>query len=167
MIFIKTMTIDGFYAENDAKELTSAVYNLSYTEHDFGKQIDEFNMVPENADTLFSNAFRMNLSVEESKSGVFRIPTQFIHFEPFESTNTWIFAAALQESTFNIFEHKSGAKSALDGYQFGYRNLFEWDLTVNYILRHGQGILFRPWLFHSFDSGLIQLFILREHETMR
>lgn len=166
MIFIKTMTIDGFYTQEDAFRLTSAVYNLTYSEHDFGKQIENFNLVPENANKLFSDAFRMNLSVDEDNSGVFRIPTQFTHFESFDSPNDWLFVSALQESTFNIFEHKSGAKSALDGYQFNYRNLFEWDLTVNYILKPGQGILFRPWLFHSFDSGLIQLFRLKENESM-
>jgi hypothetical protein len=40
--------------------------------------------------------------------------------------------------------------------------LFEWDLKTNYLLDPGQGILFRPWLFHSFDTGLIQMFRLRE-----
>lgn len=166
MIFIKTMTIDGFYTKEQAQRLTSAVYYLNYSEHDFGKQIEQFNLVPQNADELFSNAFKMKLKVDEDNSGIFRIPQQFIHFESFDSTNDWLFVSALQQSTFNIFEHESGATSALDGYKFQYRNLFEWDLTVNYVLKPGQGVLFRPWLFHSFDSGLIQLFRLKQDETV-
>lgn len=166
MIFIKTMTIDGFYTKEQAKELTAAVYYLGYSEHDFGKQIEQFNLVPQNADELFSNAFKMKLKVDEDNSGIFRIPQQFIHFESFDSTSDWLFVSALQQSTFNIFEHESGATSALDGYKFQYRNLFEWDLTVNYVLKPGQGVLFRPWLFHSFDSGLIQLFRLKQDETV-
>jgi hypothetical protein len=74
----------------------------------------------------------------------------------------WIFVVALQESTFNVFEHQSGATTALNGYKYNYRNLFEWDLQINYVLKPGQGVLFRPWLFHSFDSGVIQVFRLKE-----
>jgi hypothetical protein len=104
----------------------------------------------------------MDVTVIDERSGVFRKPKQFVHFEGFDSFNEWIFVVALQQSTFNIFEHQSGATSAIDGYKFNYMNLFEWDLTVNYVLKPGQGILFRPWLFHSFDNGLIQSFRLNE-----
>ena len=69
---------------------------------------------------------------------------------------------ALQPSTLNIFEHKSGATSALQEYKFNYRNLFEWDLQINYLLKPGQGVFFRPWLFHSFDTGLVQIFRMNE-----
>lgn len=166
MIHIKTMTVDGFYSPAEANQLTSAVYYLKYQEFDFGKQIENFNMVPENADRMFSDVFRMNLKVIDEESGIFRLPTQFVHFENFDSANDWLFVCALQQSTFNIFEHKSGVSSALEEYKFNYRNFFEWDLTVNYVLKPGQGVLFRPWLFHSFDTGLIQLFRLTEHERV-
>lgn len=166
MPLIKTMTIDGFYTKEHADQITAATYYLKYNETDFGKQIDNFNLVPEDANSLFSSAFNLNLSVIEEDSGVFRIPQRFIHFEGFDGPDEWLFVTALQESTFNIFEHKSGATSALDGYKFSYQNLFDWDLTVNYVLKPGQGVLFRPWLFHSFDTGLIQLFRLKEHEKL-
>jgi len=162
MAFIKTMTIDGYFTEMQARDISLAVSGLNFTEHDFGKEIDDFNMVSDDSDSIFSDAFRMNLKVDKERSGIFRYPKQFIHFEESNSQDDWIFACALEESIFNTFEHKSGACSALDGYNFNYRNLFEWDLLVSYILKPGQGILFRPWLFHSFDSGLIQIFRLKE-----
>ena len=161
MSLIKTITVDGFYTQQQAKELTSIVYDLQYTANDFGRQIDNFNLIPQDANVLFKNALNMNVQVDE-ESGVFRIPKSFVHFEEFSSPNDWMFAVALQQSTFDIFEHQSGAASAIDGYKFNYRNLFEWDLMVNYVLKPGQGVLFRPWLFHSFDNGLIQLFRLNE-----
>ena len=161
--FIKTMTIDGFYTVDQANELTNVVYNLQYVDKEFGQEIENFNMVPDDADQIFSTVMRKDMEVDQDRSGIFRIPTAaMIHFEGFDTQDEWLFAVALQDSTINIFEHQSGAKSALDGYQFNYRNLFEWNLTVSYLLQPGQGIFIRPWMFHAFDSGLVQIFRLRE-----
>jgi hypothetical protein len=165
MAFIKTMTIDGFYSKEEAKTIYSVISPLSgFVEKEFGKELENFNMVAENADELFSKTLNKNVTVDINNSGVFRYPELFIHFEGFDSLNDWLFAVAIEDNcAFNIFEHHSGAKSAIDGYNFNYRNLFEWDLTVNYLLQPGQGIFFRPWLFHSFDQGLIQIFRLKEN----
>lgn len=162
MSIIKTMTIDGFYSKQEANNLASIVSSLNYTDHDFGEEIDSFNFLPENSNNLFSSVLKMPLEVIEERSGIFRRPKQFIHFENFSSLQEWIFVVAVQESIFNLFEHVSGATCALDEYKFNYRNLFEWDLKVNYILAPGQGIFFRPWLFHSFDTGIVQLFNLKQ-----
>ena len=160
---VKLITVDGFLTEEQAINLTNTVRNLQYTEKDFGKEIENFNLVSPDADQLFSTIINTNIKVDEDRSGVFRFPQLFVHFEEFDSMNEWVFAVALQPSTFNIYENLNGPKTALDGYQLGYRDMFQWDVTTNYLLQPGQGILFRPWLFHSFDSGLIQIFRLTEH----
>jgi hypothetical protein len=162
MSIIKTLTVDGFYTEEYARNTADAVLSLQYSPSEFGDEIVNFNMIPESADELFSTVLNRKVTVVEESSGVFRIPQLFIHFEGFDSADEWLFVVALQESTFNLFEHQSGAKTALDNYRHNYQNLFEWDLTVNYQLKPGQGIFFRPWLFHSFNNGLIQTFRLRE-----
>jgi hypothetical protein len=162
MAEIKTISVEDFYTKEGAQNIATAIFNLKYSNYEFGKQIDNFNLIPQNANELFSNVLNKKVSVIEESSGIFRIPKHFIHFEGFNSSNEWLFVIALQPSTFNIFEHKSGAISALDKYDHNYRNLFEWNLTVNYLLNPGQCIFFRPWLFHSFDAGLIQLFRLEE-----
>jgi hypothetical protein len=159
---IKTMTIDGFYNNEEVYRLSNIIGSLKFENTDFGKEIQNFNLTPEHADDLFSNTLKIPVEMNEEQSGVFRYPQMFIHFEGFDSTDEWVYAIAIEPSTFNIFHHKSGAKNAIDGYQFNYRNLFEWDLMVNYLLEPGQGVLFRPWLFHSFDSGLIQVFRLKD-----
>lgn len=161
---VKLITVDGFFSSEHATRLSNVVQNLQYVDTEFGKEISEFNMVADAADDMFSNVLNTRVNVDKENSGVFRYPVHWIHFENFKSTNDWIFACALQQSTFNVFEHCSGITTALDRYDFNYRNLFEWDLKINYILSPGQGILFRPWLFHSFDQGLIQIFKLTEHE---
>lgn len=163
MNLIKTITIDDYFAEDDAIKLSNVVANLKFSEHEFGKQIDNFNMVSNDASELFSRVLGKNLTVIDELSGIFRYPKHFIHFESFNDINEWLFVVALQNSTFNIFEHQTGNKNALTEHKFNYRNLLEWNLTVNYLLQPGQGILFRPWLFHSFDNGLIQMFKLTEN----
>ena len=161
MSILKTITVDDFYTPQMAREISLAVYNVNYDDYEFGKQIRDFNMMSDELSDMFSKVLKINVKVDET-SGFFRIPKLFIHFEPFESINDWLFVVALQPSTFNIFEHESGAITALDNYNFNYRNLFEWNLKVNYILDPGQGIFFRPWLFHSFDQGLIQMYKVKE-----
>lgn len=159
---VKLISVDGFFSEEEARRLSLVTDQLKYEKCEFGQQIPNFNMVPEDANNMFSTILNTNMLIDEDRSGIFRIPEMFIHFEEFEGLDEWVFAVALQQSTFNVFEHQSGASTALDKYQFGYRNLFEWDLQINYVLKPGQGVLFRPWLFHSFDTGLVQLFRLKE-----
>lgn len=159
---VKIITVDGFFSKEEATHLSNVTYNLQYTKTHFGQEIENFNMVPENINEMFSNILSTEIEVDEEKSGIFRIPERFIHFEEFQDTNEWIFAVALQPSTFDVFEHQSGSTSALQGYKYNYRNLFEWDHKINYQLDPGCGVLFRPWLFHSFDCGLIQIFRLKE-----
>jgi hypothetical protein len=123
-------------------------------------------MTGENTSDLFSKILNTDRSVDEDKSGIFRKPNNLIHFESFENLNEWVFMVALQNSTLNVFEHKSGAFNALDNYKFNYRDLFQWNLQINYLLKPGQGVLFRPWLFHSFDTGLVQIFRLKEYDNI-
>lgn len=160
---VKVMVIDGFLEQKEAERLCLIAKNLPYDEYEFGHQVSNFNMVSENANEIFSSVLGTKIEVDEENSGIFRRPVSWIHFESFDATNEWLFFCALTESTtLNIFEHQSGATTALDGYEFNYRNLFEWELQLNFVLKPGQGILFRPWLFHSFNGGQIQMFKLRE-----
>lgn len=159
---VKIITVDGFFSKEEALRLCNVTYYLQYVDSEFGKQIENFNMIPENANEMFSNLLNTTIEVDEERSGIFRKPEEFIHFEDFSGTNEWVFAVALQSSVFDIFEHQSGATNALSDYKFNYRNLFEWDHKINYQLDPGHGIIFRPWIFHSFDRGLIQVFRLKE-----
>ena len=159
---VKIISVDGFHTKEQAQQICHATYYLQYVEKEFGKEIENFNLLPPDANELFSKILGTNMEVDE-ESGFFRIPENFIHFEPFDNTNEWVFVVALQNSIFNVFEHKSGTINALHGHKHNYRNIFEWEHKVNYQLGPGDGVLFRPWLFHSFDTGQIQVFRLREN----
>src|SRR5574343_1910655 len=159
---VKILTVDGFFTQQDATNLANITRNLQFVKVDFGEQIEDFNLVSDETGQLFTSIIDANLIIDQENSGIIRRQEFLIHVEDFSNTNEWIFAVALEQSTFNVYEHQSGAVTSLDGYHFNYRNLFEWDLQINYILKPGQGILFRPWVFHSFDNGLIQMFRLIE-----
>ena len=158
---VKTITVDEFYSEEQAKVISDITYNLSYQSTDLGEEIPNFNLVPPDMNEMISNILGTKMEVDE-ESGSFRLPKNFVHFEGFDSTNEWMFVVALQQSMFNIYEHVSGVNNALQEYKYNYRDMFQWDLMVSHILKPGQGVLFRPWLFHSFDSGQIQIFKLKE-----
>ena len=162
MRLLKVITVEDFYDQQTANQIATVIENLPMVENEYGQEPENFNMVSDDASEMFSEGLNKNVTVIEEQSGLFRIPKIFIHFESFEYPQDWAFAAALRPTTFNIFEHKSGVKTALQEYKFDYKNLFEWDLTVNYQLSPGQAVFFRPWLFHSFHSGLIQTFRLKE-----
>lgn len=165
MALLKTITIDDFYSQEEGYRLSKVILPLMHFQDcEFGKELKDFNMIPQDADEIFSKVLNTQVTIQRESSGIFRIPdpSSFIHFEEYESIKDWLFVVALDQTIFNIFEHKSGARNALEGYEFAYRNLFDWNLTVNYALFPGQGVFFRPWLFHSFNSGLIQLFRLKE-----
>jgi hypothetical protein len=81
MSTIKTMTVDGFYTREGAEGLSCVVFPLNKQPTEFGRDVPHFNMVPENADELFSRVLGRNVQVIDEQSGVFRFPELFIHFE--------------------------------------------------------------------------------------
>ena len=127
--------------------------------------LEDFYTKDEEIDKIFSDILNTNIVTKKEQSGVFKYPYPFIHFEGFEKSNEWIFIVALEDTMLNIYENKNGAKTALDEYRLQYRNLHDWDLIISYMLKPGQAIMFRPWLFHSFSGGLIQTFRLEETDA--
>jgi hypothetical protein len=163
MALLKTITVEDFYTKQAALDIAGAVYHLPKVPTPYGQDIPNFNLIPPDADALFSSVMRIPMTVDSERSGVFRLPDLCIHSEDFKDARAnWVFAVALQESTFNLFAHESGSQSVLDGNLVNCYNLFEWDVLVNYQLAPGHGVFFRPWLYHSFSNGLINIFRLSE-----
>jgi hypothetical protein len=163
---VKLIHADNFFPGDDAMHYRNAVLDLQYTEAEYGLEIPNFNMIPLGLEPVFSKVLGEPVVLDRERSGVFRRPMNcIIHFEGFDSLNEWCFLVALERTTFNLYHHLSGATSALDGYKFNYRNLFEWDYDVNIILQPNQGVFFRPWLFHSIEDGLVQYYKLLTTST--
>jgi hypothetical protein len=164
---VKLIHADNFYQEGGCEELWNIANSLRFVPKDYGKEIEHFNLFQPGLEPMFSKIIGESVDIDEDKSGVFRIPfPSIVHFEAFDDINEWCFAVALEDNVmFNLYQHESGASTALDGYQFNYRNMFEWNYYCNFQLKQNQGIFYRPWLFHSFSSGMIQYFKLFRSKT--
>jgi hypothetical protein len=164
---VKLIHADGFFAPGDAEKYARVVDGLPFVNKPYGQEIDNFNMIFRGIEPVLSRVLGERVIVDHKKSGVFRRPIDCIHFEEFDSLDEWCFIVALERSTFNLYHHlrdgqygQVDSRSALDGWQYNYRNLFEWDYHTNILLEPNQGIFFRPWMFHSLENGLIQYYRL-------
>lgn len=162
---IKLLQADEFFNPEALEMLLGVGNGLQYVKKEYGEEVDQFNLVPPDLDPIFSRLLGEPVTVIDELSGVFRKPVLNIHFESFETPNDWVFIVALERTTFNIYNHiedygKINARSALDGYKWNYQNMFEWDVHTNIVLEPNQGVIFRPWLFHSAVGGLTQVYRL-------
>ena len=152
---------DDFYNVNEIDALHSTISSLPFIRKEYGEEIENFNLIQPGLQDIFSFIIGEQVTIDEKHSGVFRRPMRCqIHFESFNNPNEWCFMIALERTTFNVYKHLSGAKNALYGTNFNYKNLFEWDYTTNILLEKNQGLFYRPWLFHSIEDGLIHYFKL-------
>lgn len=174
---VKLIHADGFFGGNDASGYARTVGGLKFSEKDYGYEIENFNMILKGIEPVFSRVLGEKIQLDHKRSGLFRRPSQFIHFEEYDSLEEWCFVVALEKTTFNLWNHlKSGlgesgeidAKSALDGWKFNYRNLLEWNIDTTIVLEPNQGVFFRPWMFHSLDEGkLVQYYRLLADRSIR
>lgn len=161
---IKLLHADNFFIEETVDKLRNVANSLPFVQKEYGQEIENFNYAIPDLDPIFSKLLAEEVTVDEENSGLFRKPELGIHFESFTSLSDWCFIIALEPTTFNLYHHLSGAKSALEEYRFNYKNLFEWDYNTNILLSPNQGVIFRPWLFHSLEKGLVQVYRLKRKE---
>lgn len=166
---IKYLCADNFFSDDTPDKLAAVAHSLPFVRKEYGDEIDQFNLVSPDLDPIFSRLVGEEVTVVDELSGVFRKPILNIHFESFESSSDWVFYIALERTTFNLYNHIVDhgivdARSALDGYKWNYWNLMEWDCYTNIQLEPNQGILFKPWLFHSAAGGLVQVYRLKKKE---
>jgi hypothetical protein len=166
---IKLIHADGFFPKGEAEALCSVVRGVQYVPTNYGMELPNFNLILPDIHLVFSKILGEDVIIDRKRSGTVRKPhNNMIHFEDFESTNEWCFILALERTTLNIFKHvedirynefdKSDSKNVLDGFEFDYNNMFEWDIVSNIILDCNQGVFIRPWVFHSLQDGLVQYY---------
>jgi hypothetical protein len=166
---IKVIHADGFFPKGEAEGLWSVVQGVQYVEREYGLEIPNFNLILPDIHLVFSKILGEEVAIDRERSGLVRKPYNgMIHFESFDSPNEWCFILALERTVVNIYKHvadiryndydKVDSRNVLEGYEFNYKNLFEWDVTHNMILECNQGIFIRPWVFHSLQDGTVQYY---------
>jgi hypothetical protein len=161
---VKLIHADNFFNPQDARRLAAVVQGMNFSPKSYGWELENFNMVLDRLEPLMSRVLGERVVIDHKRSGIFRRPlNNVLHFEEFDSTNEWAFVCALEKNTLNLYHHLNAqgdvdAETALEGWQFNYRNLFEWHLHTNILMQPSQGVFFRPWVFHSLDQGLVQYY---------
>jgi hypothetical protein len=166
---IKLIHADGFFPKGEAEALCSVVQGIQYEEKEYGLEACHFNLILPDIHLVFSKILGEEVIIDRKRSGIVRKPfDNMIHFESFEDPNEWCFILALERTTLNIYKHvedmrygeydKSDSKNVLQGFQFNYRNIFEWDITTNIILDANEGVFIRPWVFHSLWDRTVQYY---------
>lgn len=167
---IKLLQCENFYNQQDIINIQSLIPNLVFIEKEHGWEPEGFNLTVPNLDPIFSKFTGEDVFVDEENSGIFRKPNLRIHFESFDTPKEWLFILAIEPTTFNLYHHLSNGigssidcRGAVEQYRFNYNNLLEWDCYTNILLEPNQGVIFRPWLFHSLThERTIQIYRLKE-----
>jgi hypothetical protein len=169
---VKLIHADGFFPNNEATALKNMVENLQFVQTSHGMEVANFNLIFPDSEQIFHKVLGERVAVDTKRSGVIRKPdNNLIHFEEFDSSEEWCFMVALENTVVNFFYHTdpskqmgdladANARTAFDGVDFNYRNLFEWKIHTNIYLETNQCLFFRPWVFHSLEEGLIQYYRL-------
>lgn len=176
---VKLIHADGFFPNNDAENLKNLASNLEFVEKPYGHEVADFNLIFPDSEQIFHKVLGERVTVDPARSGVLRKPNNnAIHFEQYDSTEEWCFVVALEQTTINFWYHLDpkemmgelgipDARNALEGVDYNYNNLFEWKIHTNIVLDQNQCLFFRPWVFHSLESGLIQYYRLLADNKFR
>lgn len=150
-----------FFTANDAASFAAVGTGLleKYKPMEYGYQLPNFNMTHPEMDLILGAMLGDMVRIIDKESGTFRVPyNDLVHFEYFDSLDEWRLAVALEDNIFQTYRHISGVKDARYGYQFDYQNRKEW-IAESYInLPAGDAVIYRPWVFHSFEGKHIHCY---------
>lgn len=169
---VKLIHADDFFPEKDVQSLLNMTVGLNTVITPYGSEIEHINLIYPDIETIFYHVLGERVTVDPALSGTFRRPhLNAIHFESFASLSEWCFFVALERTVVNFWHHvnsdhgvaelqSSAHTDARQGVDYNYHNLFEWKIHTNITLEANQGLFFRPWLFHSLESGMVQYYKL-------
>lgn len=176
---VKLIHADGFFPNNDAANLKALADGLNFVQRPYGYEVSDFNLIFPDCESIFYKVLGERVTVDPKRSGVLRKPNNnAIHYEEFSSSEEWCFVVALEPTTVNFWYHldpkgETGElgtpdyRHALEGVDFDYNNLFEWNIHTNIVLEANQCLFFRPWVFHSLETGLVQYYRLLADKQYR
>ena len=158
----------NFY--QDITQLSSLISNLEFHESFYGYEVKDFRHLPAGIEDHVCAAVNNKVIITKN-SGSFRKPYPIIHFENFTEKMQLVLVVALEQTTFSTYEHESGASNVFhvtDLNEFMKSELVseKWKQTAKIILKPNDFIVFNPWVWHSFDEKLIQVFYLETPDAI-
>lgn len=157
--------IEKFYS--NANQIHEIVSKLDYKKETFGTQIKDFCLVPQGIETGFSQILNTNICLGKN-SGCFRKPYDFVHFENFEPKSFFLAVIALDKTKFCTYRHKEKNYSQVievkekieDFITQNCNNKDAWDITCQVNMSPGDMVLVKPWIWHSLEGGIVNMFYL-------
>jgi hypothetical protein len=157
--------IENFYSNSN--QIYDIVSKLDYKQETFGLEIKDFYLIPQEIDKVFSQIINKDITFGK-KSGCFRKPYEFIHFENFEPKSFFLAIVALTDTKFYTYRHKEKNYSQVIQLQENLEefiskncnNKSAWDITCQVNMSPGDMVLVKPWLWHSIDPGIVNVFYL-------
>lgn len=151
----------------DISSLSALVSSMEFDKTPLGDEIKNFNFIPHGLDKQFEQYVDEPIEIQ-SDTGVFRKPSNLIHFEPFYQHASWLCIVALEETTFKIHEQEN-IKNIFDVEnldEFVINNCLDeskWQIKAHINMKTNDFIFVRPWLWHSLTPcKLIQYFLLNK-----
>jgi len=152
------------------KDYASIISDMIYKDNIYGSEIPDFNQYDSDFDKFISTSLGEDLRSTKN-SGLFRKPYGDIHFEMFDHNLKYIFALVMSDMDFKTYKYIDGGyNSAIDmdnnieSFDMeSCKDISKWEETAIIKLKAGDGICFRPWLWHSMSESLLQIFYVEDN----
>lgn len=165
---IKNFTIGSIY--KDTEGLYNNIKQLEFKDGQFGEEIPEFQMLPNEMKSML-NSFSPNIEVSE-ESGFFRKPYNVIHCENVPQGRIFVGFIALSSTKITFYKHnETESENAFDINvpvdEVLSESIFEdkWTVTNTLNVKQGDLYFFNPALWHKIESDLVQVFYMNVKEV--
>lgn len=155
----------SFY--QDINSLSNLIANLEFEDSLYGQQIKDFYYIPNELTEFFQMILKEDIEIQPD-TGIFRKPSDIIHFDTFYEHSLWTCIVAIEDTVINLQTHKEGYESFYD-IKTDVNEFFinesqkpeNWKISTCLTLKSNEFVFIRPWVFRSLQSNkLIQSFSL-------
>jgi hypothetical protein len=159
-----------YFPEHELDELRTWLGGTYWEDKKFGQELRNFNLIFPDIDLVLGKMIGDIIEIDKPNSGTIRKPLKdVIRFEDFEDLNDWRFVAAIEDNTFITYNNLKGYKTFLSYIKdtseekpsLDYFNGEDWEIESVIKLKPNDVLFYRPWVFHSFDEGMLHYYKLK------
>jgi hypothetical protein len=159
-----------YFPKGEIEQLRPLVEDVSWVDKKFGKEMEHFNLIFKDIDVVLGKMTGDLVEIDRKNSGTLRRTLhEVIHFEDFEDLNDWRFVVSMDKNEFKTYIHKDGYKSMIDYIKnkseekplLDFINKNDWEEEATIKMNPNDVLFFRPWVFHSFQDGVLHYYKLK------
>jgi hypothetical protein len=159
-----------YFPAGEAERIPYLVDSVNWVDKKFGSEMEHFNLIFKDIDLVLGKMVGDIIEIDRPNSGTLRRTLKnVIHFEDFEDLNDWRFVVAVENNTFITYNSLYGYKTFLDYVKdesedkptLEYLNNSQWEVESTIQMKANDVLFYRPWVFHSFDDGILHYYKLK------